>query len=103
GLQLLQPQIPLAHPLDGGRAAVLDRSLERTALALGSDGAAYHRLMGPIVAAWRPLLDMLLGPLRWPAYPFMLGRFGLAAILPATVLARINFRQAPAQALLAGL
>jgi phytoene dehydrogenase-like protein len=103
GLELLQPQIPLAHPLDGGRAAVLDRSLERTAHGLGADGAAYRRLMGPIVAGWRPLLEILLGPFRWPAQPWMLARFGLAAILPATVLARVNFRQAPAQALLAGV
>ncbi len=103
GLQLLHPQIPLAHPLDGGGAAVLDRSIERTAHGLGADGAAYQRLMGPIVASCRPLLEVLLGPLRWPAQPLTLARFGLAAILPATVLARINFRQAPAQALLAGV
>src|SRR5229473_5876497 len=37
GLQLLHPQIPLAHPLDGGGAAVLDRSIERTAHGLGAD------------------------------------------------------------------
>jgi len=103
GLRLLQPPIPLAHPLDGGRAAVLDRSIDRTAHGLGADGAAYHRLMEPIVAGWRPLLGMLLGPFRWPAQPLMLARFGLAAILPATVLARVTFRQAPAQALLAGV
>ncbi len=103
GLQLLQPQIPLAHPLDGGRAAVLDRSIDRTAQGLGTDGAAYQRLIGPIVAAGRPLLEILLGPLRWPAQPLAMARFGLGAILPATVLARINFRQAPAQALLAGV
>jgi phytoene dehydrogenase-like protein len=103
GLQLLQPQIPLAHPLDDGRAAVLDRSVERTARGLNADGAAYTRLMRPIVENWRPLLEILLGPLRWPARPLPLARFGLAAILPATVLARISFRQAPAQALLGGL
>ena len=103
GLQLLQPQIPLAHPLDGGRAAVLERSLDRTAHGLGADGAAYQRLMAPIVAGWRPLLEILLGPFRWPAHPLLLARFGLAAILPATVLARLNFRQAPARALLAGV
>jgi phytoene dehydrogenase-like protein len=26
GLRLVQPTVPLAHPLDGGRAAVLERS-----------------------------------------------------------------------------
>jgi len=103
GLHLLQPRIPLAHPLDDGRAAVLERSMERTARGLNADGAAYSRLMGPIVARWRPLVEILLGPFRWPAQPLALARFGLAAILPATVLARLNFRQAPAQALFAGV
>jgi phytoene dehydrogenase-like protein len=103
GAHLLQPPIALAHPLDDGGAAVLDRSIARTAHGLGADGAAYQRLMGPLVASWRPLLDILLGPLRWPAQPVTLARFGLAAILPATVLARLNFRQAPAQALFAGV
>src|SRR5712691_6705701 len=46
---------------------------------------------------------MLLGPLGWPAQPLALARSGLAAILPATVLARLHFRRPPAQALLAGL
>ncbi len=103
GLQLLQPRIPLAHPLEDGRAVVLDRSIERTTQGLGSDGAAYGRLMGPLVATSRPLLELLLGPLRWPSHPLTLARFGLSAILPATVLARLNFRQPPAQALLAGM
>jgi phytoene dehydrogenase-like protein len=103
GLQLLQPRIALAHPLDDGRAAVLEQSIERTARGLGADGAAYSRLMGPLVAGWRPLLEILLGPLRWPARPLTLARFGLSAILPATVLARLNFRHAPAQALLGGV
>src|SRR5271170_1837122 len=29
GLSWIHPEIPLAHPLDGGRAAVLDRSLAK--------------------------------------------------------------------------
>ncbi len=103
GLDLLQPDLPLAHPLDGGRAVVLERSIERTALGLHADGAAYLRLMRPLVAARRTLLEHLLGPFRWPAQPLALARFGLAAILPATALARLNFRRAPAQALLAGM
>ena len=35
------------HPLDGGRAAVMRRDLERTATGLGDDGRAWSRLFGP--------------------------------------------------------
>ena len=103
GLQLIQPQIALAHPLDDGTAAVLTGSVEQTAAGLGSDGGAYARLMGPIVASWRHLVHELLGPFRIPRHPLALARFGLPAILPATLLARLVFRHAPAQALLAGI
>jgi phytoene dehydrogenase-like protein len=103
GLELVQPRVPLAHPLDNGTAVVLERSVERTAAALEPDGAAYARLMAPLVAAWRQLVDELLGPLRVPRHPLALARFGVPAILPATVLARLAFRGPPARALLAGM
>jgi phytoene dehydrogenase-like protein len=103
GAQLIQPQIALAHPLDDGTAVALEQSLECTAAGLGRDGAAYARLMGPIVASWRQLCGDILGPLRLPRHPFVLARFGLAGILPATVLARGVFRQPRTRALLAGL
>src|SRR4029078_2996838 len=47
GVELIDPPAPLAHPLDGGRVAVLERSVADTAAGLGDDGAAYRRLMGP--------------------------------------------------------
>ena len=55
GLEWIHPDIPFAHPLDDGSAAVLERSVEATADRLGVDGRAYRRLMGPLVAkAYRP-------------------------------------------------
>ena len=39
GSSWIQPDVPLAHPLDGGRAAVLQRSLEETAAGLGGPTA----------------------------------------------------------------
>src|SRR5438067_8435573 len=36
------PEIDLAHPLDGGRAGPLHRSLARTCVGLGPDGAAWQ-------------------------------------------------------------
>ncbi|NIR35490.1 MAG: NAD(P)/FAD-dependent oxidoreductase, partial [Actinobacteria bacterium] len=49
GLEWIHPTVPLAHPLDDGTAVILHRSIEETALGLGSDGSAYRRLVGPLV------------------------------------------------------
>src|SRR5437763_9785727 len=43
GLEWVHPPIPLAHPLDGGTAAVLDRSVADTGQALGPDARVYRR------------------------------------------------------------
>ena len=51
GLEWIQSEVPLAHPLDGGRAAVLHRSVDETADGLGADAKAYRRLFGPFVEA----------------------------------------------------
>src|SRR2546421_350693 len=48
GLDLIQPDAPLAHPLDGGGAILIERSVEATAAGLGRDGAAYAQLMCPL-------------------------------------------------------
>src|SRR3982074_3750169 len=76
--------------------------MQRTASNLGADGDAYVRLMSPIVDSWRPLIEHLLAPFRAPRPPLLLLRFGIAGILPATVLARRAFRETRARALLAG-
>ena len=43
GLEWIHPDVPLAHPLDGGRAAILTRDLDETARGFGRDAAAYSR------------------------------------------------------------
>src|SRR5471032_3144040 len=48
GLELVHPTIPLAHPLDDGRVALLERSVQATAAGLGVDGRAYERVLGPL-------------------------------------------------------
>jgi phytoene dehydrogenase-like protein len=103
GLELIQPQAPLAHPLDDGKAAVLERSIEQTGASLGPDAAAYRRLMAPLAARADVLFGELLGPLRIPRHLFSAMKFGLSAIQPACTLARRTFTADPARALLAGL
>ena len=104
GLAWVHPQLPLAHPLDGGTAAILHRSLDATAAALGPDEAAYRRLMSPLVRDWDKLVPQLLGPLlRVPRHPLAMARFGLRAARSARGLAERTFRDEPARALFAGL
>ena len=104
GLQWVHPDAPVAHPLPGGRAAVLERSLAATVEGLGRDGPAWRRLVGPLTRGWDALAGTVLAPLlRLPPHPLTLARFGLRATPPASVLARTLFRDEPARAVFAGL
>src|SRR5262249_33491072 len=61
GLELVHPPAPLAHPLDDGRTAMLERSIEDTGRTLGRDAAAYRRLMGPFLERADDLFADLIG------------------------------------------
>src|SRR5712692_3031498 len=52
GLEWIHPPAPLAHPMDDGTAILLERSVEATAQALGTDARAYRSLMNPLVGDW---------------------------------------------------
>ena len=62
GIEWVQPAIPLAHPLDGGRAAVLHRSVADTAVGLSPDGAAWRRSVGRLAADWDSVAEFALHP-----------------------------------------
>ncbi len=102
GLSWVHPSAPLAHPLDGDDAVILERCIEATAAGLGPDGDAYQRLMEPFVTQWTELTEQILGPLRPPRHPLLLARFALKALQPARSLAERSFRSARARALFAG-
>ena len=102
GLELVQPELALAHPLDDGSAVALHRSVDETARGLGDDAEAYRDLMGPIAGEWESLVDQFVGPLRPPRHPVAATRFGLSALRSAAGLARARFRGDRAQALFAG-
>jgi len=104
GLEWVHPEVPLAHPLDGGRAAVLRRSVDDTAVGLGADGDAYRRLMSPHVEAGFELTDGVLSPLQIPPqHPVTLARFGLQGLRSARGISRSRFDTDGAGALFAGL
>jgi phytoene dehydrogenase-like protein len=102
GLEWLCPPASVAHPMPDGEAVVLHRSLERTAAGLGRDGAAYRRLVGPLLQDPHALLADILSPLRVPTHPWAMLRFGVRAAFSANRLARLCFREARARALFAG-
>jgi phytoene dehydrogenase-like protein len=106
GLEWIQPTTPLAHPLDDGGAALLERSIEATAETLGRDAAAYRRLMEPLVADWDSIAQFVFGPLRPQPllrHPIALGRFGLKAVRSARGLAQSLFVQERARAIFGGM
>lgn len=89
GLAWVWPDVPLAHPLDRGRAGVLHRGVDETASGLGADVASWSSLMRPLVDNWSSLLPQLLGPLLTvPRHPIALAHFGIHALQPATLLIR---------------
>jgi phytoene dehydrogenase-like protein len=88
-LDWVQPTSPLAHPLDGGTAAVLEQSLDETARGLAEGGRSWVRLHGAFARAWDELsVDVLASPLHIPRHPLLMAWFGLHALLPATLAAR---------------
>ncbi len=90
GLRWLQPALDCAHPLDGGSAGVLSRSIDRTVAALGDDGRRWRQLFGPLAANFDDIIADATQPiLRIPRHPVHLARFGAGAALPATTLARL--------------
>jgi len=102
GLRWVHPPAPLAHPLDGQEAVLLERSVEDTAAALGRDGAAYRRLMAPLAADLGRLAELAVGRLRLPRHPAALATAALRACGPAASLARGAFAGGRARALFAG-
>jgi phytoene dehydrogenase-like protein len=103
GLEWRWPEIDLAHPLDDGSAAVMLRSIDETAGALGDDGDAWRRLFGAPSRAFEALNEDLLRPiLHVPRHPIRLTRFGLAAAMPIGAVTRV-WDGAHAKALFAGV
>ena len=104
GVEWIHSPSPLAHPLDGGRAAVLELSVGETGAGLGDDGRAWRRTYGPLVRAANGLVPELMGPVvHLPRHPLALARFGLPGLRSARGFANSTFKGEEARALFAGL
>jgi phytoene dehydrogenase-like protein len=102
GLEWVHPQAPLAHPFDGGTAAVLERSIGATAAGLGPDAAAYRRLMEPISADASRIADFFVGRPSFLRHPLALASSGMRSLRDAESLAENVFEGERARALFAG-
>jgi len=104
GLEWIQPPSPLAHPLDDGTAAVLERSVERTCATLGVDAASYTKCFSPLVRDAETLIPEILAPLlHVPRHPLPFMRFGMNAIQSAQGFMQRHFKGTRAPALFAGI
>ncbi len=103
GLEWVMPPAAVAHPLDGGDAAIAWHDLERTIAGLGVDGDSYRAAYAPLVAHQDELLELVLSSvLRIPRHPVSAARFGLQAAFSANAYARLRFDEDRARALFAG-
>jgi phytoene dehydrogenase-like protein len=102
GLEFIYPPIAAAHPFDDGSAAVLYKSMEQTAKALGEDEGSYRRLIEPVVNDWPRIIADVLGPLHFPKHPFDMLGFGLKALRSAKHVSK-TFRSKKAHGLWAGM
>jgi phytoene dehydrogenase-like protein len=102
GLEWVHPPAPLAHPFDDGTAAILERSVEETAAALGPDARAYERLMRGIAEDADRIASYFVGSPRLIHHPLALATSGLRALRPARNLAEDLFEGESARGLFAG-
>ena len=103
GLEWIYSPAVLAHPLEHGGAAILRRSVDETAAELGRDGERYRRGVGALLSDWPYYKSEFLRPIRFPRHPLRLAKFGLPALLPARLLAKLAFRDEAARALFGGI
>lgn len=101
GLKFIFPDASVAHPLSDGRAAMLRKSYEETAEALGVDRHRYVSLVRPFVESASELFADALNPTSLPSHPLMMARFGIKAIRSAESLWSC-FKTDEARALIAG-
>lgn len=111
GVELLQPEVQFAHPLDGGRAGLAYRDVARTAAGLGEDGRAWLDLVGRLSDRSEAVVASGLGDRRsLPAGMFSsvgdlvaTARLGLGVLEQGTVAWGRRFRGDVAPALLTGV
>lgn len=110
GVELVTPELSYAHPLDGGRAGLAWRDLDRTVDGLGPDGPAWRRLFGPLTRDPEAVVGATLGDMRSipPELRSVSGvraavAFGLRVLTQGTHLWNLPFHSDVAPAMVTGV
>lgn len=103
GLEWVHTPTLLVHPFDDGSVVSLERTLDATVDALGTDGPAYRDLVEPFVDRWQDLVHDTLRPIRIPRHPFFMARFGMQALRSVDDLVRSRFRNDRTRAMFAAV
>jgi len=93
GLEWIHPQVAFAHPMPDGSAVGCYKDVEATANQLGKDSFKYLKLYRGLLKDWKKIKSDVLGPLKWPAHPLALMRFGLKALQPASFFIDKHFKE----------
>jgi phytoene dehydrogenase-like protein len=101
GLEWVSAPMPLAHPFDDGRVAVLSRQMSRTVESLGRDGTTWKQVVKPFVDRSDAFFSSILRPVRIPSHPLLMARFGRYGLRSCAGLVTM-FEGMAARALLAG-
>ncbi|HEV7625030.1 MAG TPA: NAD(P)/FAD-dependent oxidoreductase [Streptomyces sp.] len=101
GIELLDPHVSYAHPLDDGRAGLAYPDLETTCQALGRDGDRWRRLMGPLLEHSTGLVEFFMSGQRSVPHDLIAPLLLAARLVPGRLLA--GFREEVAPALLTGV
>jgi phytoene dehydrogenase-like protein len=102
-IAFVTPPASYGHPLDGGRAAIAYRDLDRTAEALGADGVAWRALLGPLARDADAVAQFTGSALmQFPRHPLVAARLGATALLQGGPWWDLPFRTEAPGALLTG-
>ncbi|HET7312135.1 MAG TPA: NAD(P)/FAD-dependent oxidoreductase [Mycobacteriales bacterium] len=103
GVELLHPEVAFAHPLDGGPAGAVVRSVDETSAGLGAAGKEWQRTFGPLADRADAIVPAVLAPLRGlPRQPVRAARYAPIALRSAAGVAG-RFDDPRARALVAGV
>ena len=83
-VEWIHPEVPVSHPLGGGRGAGLFRNVDESAARFGGDADRYRKAMVPLVERADRVIDDFLGPLRVPRNPGSFIRLASRGVLPAS-------------------
>ncbi|WP_417564294.1 phytoene desaturase family protein [Microbacterium sp.] len=106
-IEWIVPDASFAHPLDGGRAAIAWRDLDRTVAGLGRDGRAWRTVVRPLNRRLDEVAEFTGDQLlRLPRHPIVAARFAARMLQLGTRAGRSllpTFRTDAAAALFTGV